>query len=61
MFRLYRYPQNTYEATGLQFYTNYAIKIAAFNVKGAGEYSPSIMVITEESSKEHFVKYNRPY
>ena len=61
MFILYRYPQNTYEATGLQFYTNYTIKIAAFNVKGAGDYSPSIIVITEESSKKHFVKYISSY
>lgn len=44
-------PSRTISFSGLEKYTNYTIQVLALTVKGAGNKSEPIVVITDEDSK----------
>ena len=44
-------PSRAISFSGLEMYTNYTIQVLAFTVKGAGNKSEPMMVITDEDGK----------
>ena len=43
------------EITGLEVWTNYSIKMAAFTIAGVGKWSDAILVDTTEESKPYTI------
>ena len=52
-------PSQAISFSGLEMYTNYTIQVSAFTVKGAGNKSEPIVVITDEDGKLIIYYYTR--